>query len=147
LRLSWAGLTPEQVQQLKPQLPPLATLSDLIDVSEDAGPEQYRAAIEAASQAPQIDGILVIYSPKTGVDGDAIATAIAGFNRQASKPLLACWMGDASVGEARRILSDAVIPSFEPRSGGGRFWQHRLFLPEPAVAAADAATLVRSGQA
>ncbi|MBP9905953.1 MAG: bifunctional acetate--CoA ligase family protein/GNAT family N-acetyltransferase [Rhodoferax sp.] len=122
IALDLGRLTPEQVQQLKPQLPPLATLSDLIDVSEDAGPEQYRAAIAAASQAPQIDGILVIYSPKTGIDGDAIATAIAGFNRQASKPLLACWMGDASVGEARRILSDAVIPSFRtPEAAVGAF--------------------------
>jgi acetyltransferase len=70
----------------------------------------------------QIDGILVIYSPKIGVDGDAIATAIAGFNRQASKPLLACWMGDATVGEARRILSDAVIPSFRtPEAAVGAF--------------------------
>jgi acetyltransferase len=120
--LELGRLTPEQSQQLKPQLPTLATLSDLIDVSEDAGPEQYRAAIEAASKAAQIDGLLVIYSPKTGIDGDAIATAIAGFARQASKPLLACWMGDASVGQARRILNDAVIPSFRtPEAAVGAF--------------------------
>ena len=81
----------EQVNALKPQLPPLATLSDLIDVSEDAGPEAYRVAIEAASKAPQIDGVLAIYSPKMNIDGDAIATAIAGFNRHMSKPLLTCW--------------------------------------------------------
>jgi len=120
--LELGHLTPEQSQLLKPQLPALATLSDLIDVSEDAGPEQYRAAIEVASKAPQIDGLLVIYSPKTGIDGDAIASAIAGFARQASKPLLACWMGDASVGQARRILNDAVIPSFRtPEAAVGAF--------------------------
>jgi acetyltransferase len=38
IALELGRLTPEQAQQLKPQLPPLATLSDLIDVSEDADP-------------------------------------------------------------------------------------------------------------
>ena len=122
IRLDLGRLTPEQANELKPHMPPMATLTDLIDVSEDAGPEHYRAAIEAASKAPQIDGILVIYSPKMGVDGDAIATTIAGFNRHVSKPLLSCWMGDASVGDARKILNDAVIPTFRtPEAAVGAF--------------------------
>ena len=122
IHLELGRLTPEQVNALKPQLPPLATLSDLIDVSEDAGPEAYRVAIEAASKAPQIDGVLAIYSPKMNIDGDAIATAIAGFNRHMSKPLLTCWMGDATVGDSRKILNDAVIPTFRtPEAAVGAF--------------------------
>src|SRR5512133_714372 len=96
--LELGRLTPEQALAIKPQLPPLATLTDLIDVSEEAGPEHFRQAIEAVSKAPQIDGILVIYSPKMGADGDAVARAMADFNRHVSKPLLTCWMGDATVG-------------------------------------------------
>ncbi len=122
INLSLGRLTPEQVQALKPVMPPLATLTDLVDVSEEAGPEQYRAAIEAVSKAPQIDGILVIYSPKMGADGDAVAKAIADFNRHVSKPLLTCWMGDATVGDARKILNDAAIPSFRtPEAAVGAF--------------------------
>ncbi|BCO25588.1 protein lysine acetyltransferase Pka [Rhodoferax lithotrophicus] len=122
IHLELGRLTPEQALALKPLLPQLATLTDLIDVSEDAGPEQYRAAIEAVSKAPQIDGILAIYSPKMGADGDAVATAIAGFNRHVNKPLLTCWMGDATVGEARKILNDATIPSFRtPEAAVGAF--------------------------
>jgi acetyltransferase len=122
VHLDLGRLTPEQVAQLAPIMPPLATFSDLIDVSEDAGPEQYRAAIEAASKAPQIDGILVIFSPKMGTDGDGIAKAIAGFHSHVSKPLLSCWMGDASVGDARKILNDAAIPTFRtPEAGVGAF--------------------------
>jgi acetyltransferase len=115
-------LTPEQILQLKPRLAPLATLSDLIDLSEDAGAEQYRAAIEVASKAPQIDGVLSIYSPKIGIDGDAIATAIASFSRHTNKPLLTCWMGGSAAGDARRILSDAVMPTFRtPEAAVGAF--------------------------
>jgi acetyltransferase len=122
INLELGRLTPEQTLALQPQMPTLATLTDLIDVSEDAGPEQYRAAIEAVSKAPQIDGVLAIYSPKMGADGDAVASAIAGFNRHVSKPLLTCWMGDASVGDARRILNDAAIPTFRtPEAAVGAF--------------------------
>jgi acetyltransferase len=122
IRLQLGQLTPEQALTLKPQLSPLATLSDLIDISEDAGPEHYQLAIEAVSKAPNIDGILAIYSPKIGIDSNGIATALASFNRHLSKPLLTCWMGDASVGEARNILKDAAIPTFRtPEAAVGAF--------------------------
>jgi len=122
IHLELGRLTPEQAQALTPQLPGLATLTDLIDLSEEAGPEHYRVAIEALSKAPQVDGILAIYSPKMGVDGDAVASAIAGFNRHVSKPLLTCWMGDATVGEARKTLNDAAIPTFRtPEAAVGAF--------------------------
>ncbi len=122
IHLELGRLTPEQTLALKPQMPPLATLTDLIDLSEEASPEHYRAAIESLSKAPQVDGILAIYSPKMGADGDAVASAIADFHRHVSKPLLTCWMGDASVGDARKILNDAAIPTFRtPEAAVGAF--------------------------
>lgn len=122
INLEIGRLTSEQALAIKPQLPALATLTDLIDVSEEAGPEHYRLAIEAVSKAPQVDGILVIYSPKMGADGDAVASAMANFNSHVSKPLLTCWMGDASVGQARKILNDAAIPTFRtPEAAVGAF--------------------------
>ncbi len=122
INLEIGRLTSEQALAIKPQMPALATLTDLIDVSEEAGPEHYRLAIEAVSKAPQVDGILVIYSPKMGADGDAVASAMANFNSHVSKPLLTCWMGDASVGQARKILNDAAIPTFRtPEAAVGAF--------------------------
>jgi len=122
IRLELGRLTHEQALALMPLMPPLTTLTDLIDLSEEAGPEQFRAAIEALSKAPQVDGILAIYSPKMGADGDAVASAIAGYNRHVSKPLLTCWMGDATVGDARKILNDAAIPTFRtPEAAVGAF--------------------------
>ena len=48
--------------------------------------------------------------------------AIADFNRHVSKPLLTCWMGDATVGDARKILNDAAIPTFRtPEAAVGAF--------------------------
>lgn len=72
--LNLGKLSPESVRALTPQLPPLASLSDLIDLSEDAGAEHFRLAIEAASKDRQVDGVLAIYSPKVGSDSCGVAT-------------------------------------------------------------------------
>ncbi len=122
INLQLASLTPEQAHALQPQLPPLASLCDLIDVSEDAGPEHFKAAVEAAGQAQQVDGVLAICSPKIGHDGSSIAKALVESNRQLSKPMFTCLMGDASVGEARHILNEALIPTFRtPEAAVGAF--------------------------
>jgi acetyltransferase len=137
INLQLACLTPAQAQALKPMLPPLASLSDLIDVSEEAGPQHFMAAIEAAGKAPQVDGVLVICSPKIGTDSAAIASALAESNKQIGKPLFTCLMGDATVGAARQILAEAAIPTFRtPEAAVGAFgniasfYQNQLLLQQ-----------------
>ena len=121
---------------------------DLIDLSEDAGPGHYQAAIQAANRDTGIDGLLVIYSPKMGQDPAAVAQAVAAAKSGLSKPLLTCWMGDAAVVAARGVLKDANIPELpHPRSRCGRLWQPELVLSEPEAAAANAAAFVHPGQA
>ncbi|MEO6855597.1 MAG: bifunctional acetate--CoA ligase family protein/GNAT family N-acetyltransferase [Rhodoferax sp.] len=120
--LQLGTLSPATVAALRPQLPPLATLTDLVDLSEDATPAHYLAAVQAASADPQVDGLLVIHSPKGGCDAAAIATALADFMPRSTKPLLTCWMGDASVGDARALLNAAAIPTFRtPEAAVGAF--------------------------
>jgi acetyltransferase len=107
---------------LRPLLAPHASLSDLLDLSEEASPQQYRAAVEAANTDPGIDGVLVVHSPKAGCDAAAVAHALAAFQPQMGKPLLTCWMGDASVGAARAALNAAAIPTFRtPEAAVGAF--------------------------
>lgn len=120
--LDLARLSPDSAMSLKPQLPALASLSDLIDLSEEALPEHYAAALEAAGKDRGVDGILVVHSPKADVDAAAVADAIAQVNPKLGKPLLCCWMGDDSVGQAREVLATANIPSFRtPEAAVGAF--------------------------
>ncbi len=110
------------IDTLKPLLPPLASLNDLIDVSEEANPEHFHAALEAAGHDSAIDGVLVIYSPKAGGDSSEVARVIADAKARMSKPVLCCWMGEASVREAREILAKATIPNFRtPEAAVGAF--------------------------
>jgi acetyltransferase len=95
--------SPESASALKPQLPALASLADLIDLSEEATAEHFKIAIEAANKDRQIDGVLAIFSPKEGVDAAEVASALAEVKSSMGKPLLSCWMGDASVVPGRGI--------------------------------------------
>ena len=120
--LTLGRLSPMTIAGLKPLLPDVASVSDLIDVSEDATPEHYVAAIRAAAADKDVDGLLAIHSPKAGVDPVAVAKAVAGLLSTTYKPLLSCWMGDASMAGARVLLNDAGIASFRtPEAAVGAF--------------------------
>ncbi|MES2151240.1 MAG: bifunctional acetate--CoA ligase family protein/GNAT family N-acetyltransferase [Pseudomonadota bacterium] len=112
LGLQLASLSGASAEALAPQLPPHATLSKLLDLSEEAGPEHYCNAIQACARDSQVDGILVIYSPKLGGDPCAVARAVSALHAGLGKPLLTCWMGDEQVGEARRLITAAGLATF-----------------------------------
>ncbi|MDQ5926650.1 MAG: acetyltransferase [Pseudomonadota bacterium] len=147
ISLELGRLSPESAASLQPQLPPSASLTDLINLSQSASPEHYRAALQAAAKDRQIDGVLAIFSPKTGVDAAEVAQVLAEANRTLGKPLLTCWMGDASVGEGRSVLKNAAIPTFRtPEAAVGAFGnianfaQNQLLLqqtPPPASTSAE----------
>ena len=120
--LELGKLSPESVKSLTPLLTTQASLTDLIDLSEEATAEHYKLAIETAGNDRQIDGVLAIYSPKEDVNASDVAQALAEVKRNMGKPLLSCWMGDASVVAGRGILSDATIPTFRtPEAAVGAF--------------------------
>jgi len=120
--LALGQLSADTAQALKAALPATASLVDLIDLSEDATPAHFKAALDAANRDSAIDGLLAIYSPKPGADPLAFAQAVAECRPSLSKPLLTCWMGDATVAEARVALNDAHIPTYRtPESAVGAF--------------------------
>ncbi len=120
--LELGRLCAEKVLALQPKLSELASLSDLIDLGEEASPAHYQAAIEAATSDSTIDGVLVVHSPKPGVDAVEVARVLTNQKARQSKPLLCCWMGDISVLQGRIELNNANIPSFRtPEAAVGAF--------------------------
>jgi len=120
LAADWAGeigldvaqLGAESLAALMPQLSPLATSDGVIDLGEDATGEHYRAALQACVKDRAADGVLLIHSPKADGDPTAIAQAVAEAFSPTGKPVLGCWMGDASVREGRADLALALLPTF-----------------------------------
>ena len=150
--LQLGRLSSDSIAVLKPQLPEQASLTDLIDLSEDSSPEHYQMAIAVAGSDAGIDGVLVIHSPKIDIDASAVAHALVAINGSISKPLLTCWMGDNSVLAARDILRGANIPTFRtPEAAVGAFgniasfYQNQMLLqqtppPLSAMAKPDVAS-------
>jgi len=120
--LQLARLSPDVARALQPKLADQASLAELIDLSAAATPEHFRAAVQAAAQDPAVDGLLAIYAPQIGSDAAETAAAVVAAKAATAKPLLGCWMGDASVQEARRLLNEAGIANFRtPEAAVGAF--------------------------
>ncbi|ODV11779.1 MAG: GNAT family N-acetyltransferase [Rubrivivax sp. SCN 70-15] len=93
-------------------------VSAVHDLGEDADGARYRAALDAALKDRGADGVLLIHSPKAGGDPEAVARAVgAGFS-PAAKPVLGCWIGDASVKPAREHLNALGMPNFRTPEAG-----------------------------
>ena len=110
--LDVAQLAPESRQLLAAGLSESASLDGVIDLGENASEAQYRLALETCMKDKGADGVLLIHSPKAEGDPTAVAKAVAAAYSATGKPVLACWMGDATVREGRVALADARLPSF-----------------------------------
>ena len=95
------------------------TVDNVQDLGENADAPAYVAALDAAVQDRKVDGVLLIHSPKMlmapdGREADplAIAQALAEAFAPAGKPVLACWMGEASARPSRELLSARQLPVF-----------------------------------
>lgn len=107
-----AGLSPQLIENLNSFLPTHWSHGNPIDVLGDAGPDKYKRAIEACLKEEQIHGLLVIFTPQGVSDPAEIARIIVDLNKNTSKTIIASWMGETDVEEAREILEQGQIPNY-----------------------------------
>lgn len=103
----------QTIRTLDDVLPPYWSRANPIDILGDATPEQFTAAVGAALKDPRFDGVLAMLTPQAMTEATAAARAVLDAIPQGNqKPVLACWMGEASVAEGRVFLSSSGIPDF-----------------------------------
>jgi acetyltransferase len=83
-----------------------------IDILGDADSDRYAKALEIASKDPNSDGLLVILAPQGMTDPSEVAERLQPYAQTSGKPLLASWMGGASVAQGVKALNTAGIPTF-----------------------------------
>ncbi|TJW87445.1 MAG: bifunctional acetate--CoA ligase family protein/GNAT family N-acetyltransferase, partial [Mesorhizobium sp.] len=107
---------PSTIERLNRFLPPTWSHANPIDIVGDAAPERYGAALEAMAADSGTDVILVMNCP-TGLgsspDAARKVAELGDAGEIGGKPLLACWLGEHTAREGRRILTEAGIASFE----------------------------------
>lgn len=107
-----AALSPDTKSRLDAVLPPHWSHSNPIDVIGDADAERYTSAVEIAAGDPNANGMLIIMTPQGMTDPAQVAERVKQFANISGKPVLASWMGGASVIAGRDILSHAGVPVF-----------------------------------
>ena len=108
-----ATLSSETLRRLDDVLPATWSHANPVDIIGDAPAERYCQTLELLLADDQSDAILFIHAPTAIVSSADIARAIAPLARGASRNILACWLGGDAVAEARKIFSEAGIPTFD----------------------------------
>ena len=107
-----ADLSDKSIQTLNANLPPYWSHGNPVDVLGDADVKKYELAVSALMTDPNVDGLLVIYTPQGVTPPTEVAQAIAKLAEDRRKPLLTVWMGEDSVRESRQIFHSNNIPTY-----------------------------------
>ncbi|WP_137701420.1 bifunctional acetate--CoA ligase family protein/GNAT family N-acetyltransferase [Marimonas lutisalis] len=113
LGLDVAALSEKSIKVLDGILPPYWSRGNPVDILGDAAAEEYGTAVKTCLEDPNLDGVLVMLTPQAMTEASAAAQAVVdAVPKRGKKPVLACWMGETSVAEARRVLSENGVPDF-----------------------------------
>jgi acetyltransferase len=107
-----ANLSPQAMDQLNAILPRTWSRGNPVDIIGDAPAERYIGALEILLREPEVDATLFIHAPTAIVSSADIAAAVAPIAKNASRNVLACWLGGDAVAQARRTFREAGIPTF-----------------------------------
>jgi len=107
-----APLSSESLGRLDQLLPTHWSHGNPIDILGDADSERYQRAAEIALADPNSDGLLVILAPQGMINPAEVAERLKPHAHAHGKPLLASWMGGATVAAGDVILNTAGIPTF-----------------------------------
>ena len=139
--LTLAELAPETVTALNEVLPASWSHNNPVDVLGDAGADRYAAAVETCLADKGIDAALVILTPQAQTAPTEVAELLCKLRKNSRKPILACWMGSASVQESRDLFRLNDIPYFSTPEAAVRAFgalsayhdsqQQLLQVPEP----------------
>ena len=83
-----------------------------IDIMADADTERYRDAVRACIAASEIDGVLVIYTPRSASDPVDVANAVVSLYRSTQKPVIGVCMGGKRAAKGRRRLLANSVPAY-----------------------------------
>ncbi|MEW5730044.1 MAG: GNAT family N-acetyltransferase, partial [Pseudomonadota bacterium] len=113
-----AELPPEVVEQLDALLPPNWSRGNPVDIVGDADGARYAKALSILLDCKAIDAVLVMYAPTAISDSDEVAEAVIKvFKERARANIMTCWVGNEKVAHARRLFSEASVPTFDtPRA-------------------------------
>jgi acetyltransferase len=107
-----ASLTEKTKELLNEELPTGWKTENPVDLLEGANRDRYTAALQTMMKDATVDGALVILTPQSMNDPEAIAKGVVSVSRRTQKTILASWMGEADVTTGRECLEEGLVPNY-----------------------------------
>ena len=106
--------------EIRPKLPPTASLANPIDVIGDALADRYQIALDAVINDDAVDGILCILTPQSTTQELETAQVLVELKKKATKPLLASFIGMVKTAEAVKHMETHGIAHYRFPEGAAR---------------------------
>jgi len=101
-------------------------VSNPVDILGGAEPPDYALCMKTLAKDKNVDILLPLLVPQALVSPVGVAQAIVDESRDSGKTVLACIIGDISVGEARLVLHGARIPMYTTAEAPAGVLKHML---------------------
>src|SRR5690606_3306813 len=109
-----AVLSEAAVKRLDAVLPGPWSRSNPVDILGDADGTRYARALEVLLGEKDTDAILVLNCPTAVHDSVEAAHAVAAAAEAKRRPpVLACWLGQGTATEARRLFTERRVPAYD----------------------------------
>ena len=107
-----ATLSDSAMDELNKVLSPNWSHGNPVDVLGDASHVEYGKALEILGKEEGVDAILVILTPQSMTNANAIAEKVVEVAKTSNKTILASWMGNSDTKAGEHILDHGKIPTF-----------------------------------
>jgi acetyltransferase len=125
-----AKLSDETRHALSTVLPEAITTANPLDLRDDATPKLYQAVMTALLDSTDYDALLVIHAPSAAAHGTVTAShlieAVHQHPRGKYITLLTNWCGEFSSQEARKLFTEAGIPTYRTPEGTVTAFMHMV---------------------
>jgi len=125
-----ATLSEPLLTDLSAQLPEGILPGNPLDLKDDATPERYLKALTLLLDSHDFDALLIIHAPSAVAPPTLTAQRVIELVKQHPRgrqlTLLTNWCGEYSSQEARRLFSDAGIPTYRTPEGTVTAFMHMV---------------------
>jgi acetyl coenzyme A synthetase (ADP forming)-like protein len=142
-------LSVETKARLQEVCPPGTMVGNPVDMLGGPRPEQYTAALEDLLEAPEVDGLMVVFVPQAITPPHDVAVAVGRGSTRAGalaggdveKPVVCCISGGGGIRAAARALHGHSVPHYltpaRAALGLAALWRYRDVrgrpVPEPTA--------------
>ncbi|RLC63078.1 MAG: CoA-binding protein, partial [Chloroflexi bacterium] len=136
--LHLTNLSSETQERLREVCPPGTMTGNPVDMLGGPLPEQYTQALEILLEAPEVDGVMVVYVPQAITPPHDVAVAVGHVGELTGKPVVCCISGGGGIRAAARALHAHSIPHYltpaRAALGLGALWRYRHVRLHPPTA-------------